>query len=52
MKRSMDITSYATAVTRGHHTAFSSSENYENACFDMLDDDFFESELSDIMTEK
>ncbi len=52
MKRSMDITSYATAVKRGHHTEFSSSEKYEVASFDLLDADFLADELKSIMKGK
>ena len=50
--RSMDITSYATAVKRGHHTQFSSSEKYENTSFDAIDDDFLAAELNSIMKGK
>jgi hypothetical protein len=52
MKRSMDITSYATAVKRGHHTKFSASEKYEEASFDLLDADFLTAELDSIMKGK
>ena len=52
MKRSMDITSYATAFKRGHHTEFSSSEKYENVSFDAIDDDFLAAELNSIMKGK
>jgi hypothetical protein len=48
MERSMDITSYATAVKREHHTKFSSSEKFEEVNFDLLDADFLNSELDDI----